>query len=144
MRGISESECGPQPRVSLGCNAAFSKMIFPRPLFDLDVLPPRKYSWRATLNQLLRVNGSLIKPKMQMGALVVELLPSGSYVCSRRRGLWHECLTTTFMQPRFLCGNSKPIGSQGECERSRTQSECSAQHNCLLYDCFEGQIIWRV
>lgn len=43
MRGVGEGECGPQPGVSFGCSAALSKMIVPRPLFDLDMLSHRKY-----------------------------------------------------------------------------------------------------
>lgn len=32
---------------SFGCTAALSKMIFPRPFFDLRVLSPRKYLYLA-------------------------------------------------------------------------------------------------
>lgn len=48
MRGVGEGECGLQPRVSFGCSAALSKIMFSRPFFDLHVLSPRKYIWRST------------------------------------------------------------------------------------------------
>lgn len=48
MKGLGEGECGPQPRVSFGCGATLSKMIFPHPFFDLDMLS-YKCIWQSTL-----------------------------------------------------------------------------------------------
>lgn len=60
--GVGESECGPQPRVSLGCSATLPKMLFPRPFFDLDMFSPRKYmSWSTHLTNC--------KPKVPMRKL---------------------------------------------------------------------------
>lgn len=42
VRGAGEGERGPQPRVSFGCSAALSEMMFPHPFFDLDVLSPHE------------------------------------------------------------------------------------------------------
>ena len=84
-----------QPRLTLGCGP---HSLSPIPLISSfpstePFLPGVPFG--ATGRFLPWLSCSLLAPRSAVG--------DEDYV-------WHECLTE-FMQPRFLCGNSKPIGS---------------------------------
>lgn len=65
VRGVGEGECGQEPRVSLGRSATLSKVMFPRPCFDLDVFV---LVWR-------RVKGLFVHPKNADGEIESWKLP---------------------------------------------------------------------
>lgn len=64
-RGVGEGECGQEPRVSLGRSATLSKVMFPRPCFDLDVFV---LVWK-------RVKGIFVHPKSAHGEMESWKLP---------------------------------------------------------------------